>query len=217
MLKAIIFDFDGVIAESVEVKIEAFRRLFAEFPEHLPEIIEYHKTNGGISRYVKFRYIYEKILKKPLSEAESQRLGGLFSQYALEEVIAAPFVAGAEEFLTRYHQKLLLFVVSGTPEEEMRLILEKRHMVSFFKGVYGSPRSKAALITTILKDNQLLQEEAVFIGDSINDYDGAMAAGIRFIGRLHPKEGNPFPRVPLSHIINNINELEAGLRKNGLL
>ena len=123
---AIIFDFDGVIAESVEVKIEAFRRLFASYPEHLPKILEYHRINGGISRFVKFRYIYEHFLKKPLTEEESNRLGELFSRYALEEVIRAPLVAGVESFLQEYHTQLMLFIVSGTPEDEMRMIVDKR-------------------------------------------------------------------------------------------
>ena len=61
MIKAIIFDFDGVLVESAEIKTEAFRQLFSSFPDKVHEIVEYHKRNMGISRYVKFRYFYENI------------------------------------------------------------------------------------------------------------------------------------------------------------
>lgn len=67
MIKAIIFDFDGVIIESAEIKTDAFRTLFAGYPDMLPEIIAHHQKNSGISRYKKFRYIYEKILGQELS------------------------------------------------------------------------------------------------------------------------------------------------------
>ena len=57
MIKAIIFDFDGVICESVNVKTIAFKKLFADYPEHQDRIVEYHLVNGGISRYEKLRIL----------------------------------------------------------------------------------------------------------------------------------------------------------------
>ncbi|GAF78578.1 unnamed protein product, partial [marine sediment metagenome] len=33
MIKAIIFDFDGVIVESSDIKTEAFRELFQDYPQ----------------------------------------------------------------------------------------------------------------------------------------------------------------------------------------
>ena len=58
MINSIIFDFDGVILESVSVKTAAFRQLFSFAPEHVDEIVQYHLDNGGMSRFDKFRYIY---------------------------------------------------------------------------------------------------------------------------------------------------------------
>jgi phosphoglycolate phosphatase-like HAD superfamily hydrolase len=217
-LKAIIFDFDGVIAESVAVKVEAFRRMFeAKCPEHLEQILAYHKINGGISRYVKFQYIYDQFLKEPLSEAESQRLGGLFSQYVLEGVIAAPFVAGAKEFLFKYSERFSMFIVSGTPEDEMRLISAQRGLDRYFKGVYGSPRTKAELIRMILDEHKLEKEKVLFVGDSVNDYDGAKEAGIRFIGRVGRGEQNPFVHFNVQTIIRNLEQLETVLLEEGLV
>ena len=63
-IKAILFDFDGVILESVDIKGLAFCKLFENFPEHVTKIVQYHHANGGISRFNKFRYIYKNILKK---------------------------------------------------------------------------------------------------------------------------------------------------------
>jgi beta-phosphoglucomutase-like phosphatase (HAD superfamily) len=57
-VKAVLFDFDGVIVESVYVKTEAFRELFAGESEYLSEILAFHLANGGMSRYTKFEIIY---------------------------------------------------------------------------------------------------------------------------------------------------------------
>jgi beta-phosphoglucomutase-like phosphatase (HAD superfamily) len=57
MIETIIFDFDGVILESVTVKTEAFRELFSSEPDCPDEIVEFHKRNGGMSRYDKFRHV----------------------------------------------------------------------------------------------------------------------------------------------------------------
>ena len=58
VLSAVIFDFDGVIVESLDVKADAFRSLFADHPEHVDQIVRLHRENLGVSRYEKFRTIY---------------------------------------------------------------------------------------------------------------------------------------------------------------
>ena len=66
MIKAIIFDFDGVLVESNHIKTEAFKELFQDYPQHLDEIVKYHVLNGGLSRYIKIQYIYKKRLSNLL-------------------------------------------------------------------------------------------------------------------------------------------------------
>ena len=41
-VRAVVFDFDGVIIESGDIKTEAFLELFAAYPEHLPAIKRHH-------------------------------------------------------------------------------------------------------------------------------------------------------------------------------
>ena len=98
MIKAVIFDFDGVILESADIKTEAFKELFSQHASKLKEIVDYHLLNGGISRYVKFRYIYEHILGIDLSKQKEAKLGERFSQIALEKVICTLFVRGTGVF-----------------------------------------------------------------------------------------------------------------------
>lgn len=215
-IKSIIFDFDGVICESLEVKTQAFRKLFLDYPDQLEKIVRIHIDNGGMSRYLKFEMVYRDILRKPLSPEESQKLGRLFTEYCYDGVVKSAYVKGAESFLNRYYKKLAFFVISGTPEEEMLQIVRERKIGHYFKGVYGSPRLKGALATMILKENNFDKDEVVFVGDSINDLQGAREAGIRFIGRLH---GNDIPEVfyqlPQQDQISDFLDLEKKLNSKG--
>ena len=43
MIKAVIFDVDGVIIESAEIKTKAFEILFADYPDKLSEIIRFQR------------------------------------------------------------------------------------------------------------------------------------------------------------------------------
>lgn len=208
MKKAIVFDFDGVILESMDVKTRAFRDLFNDRPQHQDQIVRFHLDNGGMSRFEKFRIIYRDILKVPLSEEEFERLTGEFSQLVLEEVLRCPFVPGAQEFLKRYHERYALFVASGTPESELRLIVGERNLSGFFRQVFGSPRTKSQLLEDIIVSNSYSPDEAVFIGDSKNDYSAAIETSIPFVGRVPSGAGNPFPENGTVAIVQDLYELD---------
>lgn len=193
MIKAIIFDFDGVILESADIKTEAFKELFSEHASKIKEIVDYHLLNGGISRYVKFRYIYEHILGMGLSKQEEEKLGERFSQIALEKMIRTPFVRGAQEFLERNKKRYQFFICSGTPETELLDIIRARKLGGYFKEVRGSPAVKIDIINAILRDHHLLKQEIIYVGDAQSDRIAAEKAGVVYIERIKdliPKPGN---------------------------
>lgn len=190
MIKAIIFDFDGVLVESAEIKTEAFGQLFSIYPDKAHEIVEYHKGNMGISRYVKFRYFYENILGKELSHNEEIELGEKFSQIVLGKVLKAPFVAGALDFLDKYHKKIPLFIASGTPEEELNNIVRQRGISRYFEEIHGTPRKKPEIITDILSRYSLSAPEVVFVGDAESDLKAAKETGVHFIARINLEDND---------------------------
>jgi phosphoglycolate phosphatase-like HAD superfamily hydrolase len=180
--RAVVFDFDGVILESADIKTQAFLELFSQYPEHKSAILEHHLANVGVSRYRKFEWIYANLLGQVIKEEESQRLGQSFTDIAFEQILRCPFVSGAVECLEGLHDRLT-FIASGTPEDELRQIVRKRELTAYFHGVWGSPATKVAILERVMTDYGLVPGEVVFIGDGISDYEAARSTGVRFIAR----------------------------------
>lgn len=217
MIKAIILDFDGVILESMDIKTNAFRELFKDFPEHLDAIVEYHIKNGGVSRYTKFSYIYNNILKLPLDDNKLKELGGKFSYMVLQEMIKCPFVPGVQEFLEEYSKRLKLFIASGTPEEELHLIVKQRGLSDYFRGVYGTPTVKSEIIEHILTDEGVRKEDAIFVGDALSDYEDAKKVSVPFVARFNGSNAfNPFINLKVP-IIQDFNDLKRLLKRSDVI
>jgi HAD superfamily hydrolase (TIGR01549 family) len=183
MVRAVVLDFDGVVLDSVGIKTKAFARLFEDKgPAVVRQVVNYHLANGGISRFRKFAHIYTNILGEPLSEEESNRLGDRFSALAFDEIVKAAWIPGAPEFLRNYYQRYLLFVASGTPHEELQQILRQRGIEQYFIGAFGSPMTKAEIVSNIIAENRLEKAETLFVGDAMTDFQAAMESGVGFIG-----------------------------------
>lgn len=211
MIRAIVFDFDGVILESAELKTKAFRKLFeAVRSDKLEEILNYHRKNMGISRYMKFRHIYENILKKPLSFDEERCLGQSFKEIILLQMMEAPFVPGSVEFLQKNQNRLPMFVASGTPIAELHEIARKRNVFQYFVELHGSPEEKKDILYDILGRYQWKPEEVVFVGDAGSDFLASKVTGVHFIARAN---GGNLPRGECRYCIDDLRELEAVLLK----
>lgn len=182
---AIIFDFDGVLVESVDVKTNAFATLYSEYGEKIVEKVkEYHLLHCGISRFEKFRYYHESLLFKTLTKEEEIALGDRFSQYVEDAVVESKYVAGAYNFLEKYYKLIPLFVASGTPDLELKRIIARRNMNHYFVSVHGSPAKKKDIIQNIVTKYNFVADRVLMVGDAIADYDGAIGAGVKFVGRV---------------------------------
>jgi HAD superfamily hydrolase (TIGR01549 family) len=196
-VRAVVFDFDGVIVESLDVKTEAFKLLFADHPEHVDRVVRLHTENMGVSRYEKFRTIYRDFLDKPLDDAEMARLDERFSELVFERVVSCEFVAGAPELVERLAADHELYVASATPEAELRRIVEARGLAGFFNSVHGSPRTKSEIVGEILETRGLEPEEVVFVGDAMTDLLAARESGVGFVGRVPRSAPDPFSELDI--------------------
>lgn len=185
MIKAIVFDFDGVLVSSENIKTEAFGKLFKDEGEEISKkVVEYHLDNAGVSRFDKFRYIYKEMLRRELTEEVFNGLCDGFSKLVMEDVVAAPYVPGAKEFLDAHHTTYNCFVSSATPQDEIEEIVLQRGMAHYFKEVYGAPLKKDKAVNMILDAYNLKNNEVVFVGDAVSDYKAAQKSSVFFVARL---------------------------------
>ena len=182
--KYIIFDFDGVLAESNEVRFEGFQLLFKNYPEdQVDKLVEYAKLNGGVSRYEKIRYFFESIRNESINDESIQDYAKQYSDLVKQKVVEAFPVKGSLEFLNRYKDKYVFSIVSGSDQNELRSVCKERMIYNFFVDILGSPISKEKNIFNLLADRKWEKGQCVYIGDSINDLHAAQNNGIDFIGR----------------------------------
>lgn len=180
----LIFDFDGVLAESNDIRIQGFADLFADLPtEAMARFMEFVKANGGLSRYGKIRHLYNRILCQPVSESQVDALAQQYSELVAKRVIEAPAVPGSLEFLAEYADRFECAVVSGSDQNELRRVCRARGIDGYFRTILGSPKEKTENLIALLSECAWDREACLYVGDSSNDYDAAVEAGIGFIGR----------------------------------
>ena len=185
MIKAIIFDFDGVIIESVNIKTEAFAEIYRSHgPKVVERVVEHHMANGGMSRFEKFRLYHREFLDIELSDNELSEITNQFSHMVIQKVIKAPYVKGAIEFIDSNYKLFDFFISSATPKNELIEIVEKRRILRYFREIFGSPESKSKQIRKILKKYKYEAIDLVFIGDATNDKEAASENNINFIWRF---------------------------------
>ncbi len=193
--QAIIFDFDGVLVESGDIKTQAFADLYQSHGDTIAsKVVRYHIQNGGLSRYKKFRYVQQHFLKMPpLTKDEERELDRHFSKLVVEAVIASDPVPGANELVHIESSRIPLFIASGTPEIELNTIVTRRGLGPYFTEVRGSPKSKQVLIAEILSAHGLTPTRVLMIGDALIDYKSAQTNNVAFLGRVRIGDKNPFP------------------------
>lgn len=210
MIKAIFFDFDGVIVESVDIKTHVFAELFAHEGEDIvKKVVSYHLNNAGISRYEKFRYIYGEILKRFLDDKEFAMLCNKFAHSVMDGVVKAPYVKGAKEFLENYSTEHRCFIISATPQEEIEDIIQRRHIRHFFKAVYGAPAKKNDVVREMLTRENIDPCNAVYVGDAMSDYLAAKENKLVFIARVTNDNSRIFKDLDCIKLNNLMNLKET--------
>lgn len=188
-LRAVIFDFDGVILDSNDLKTEAFRAVFATFPEHAEAMMAYHHAHISQSRYAKFTYLVEQLLGRAGDTQLVDELADAFAARLRDAMDRCAFVPGAPEMLDALGARVPLFLASVTPEAELLRLLDVHRIRHHFTRVYGCPPwTKPAAVREIVHDMGGA-DGLVLVGDSAGDQRAAAEAGVEFIAR---DSGLPF-------------------------
>lgn len=192
-IKNIFFDFDGVIAESVNAKTQAFKEMYSKHGTEIAnKVVDYHINNGGVSRYEKFKHWEKEFFDRTLNEEEVSQLANQFSTLVLNKVINADEVDGVGDFLSKYAKTLNFWIITGTPTTEIEIIAEERLLKQFFIGIHGSPETKIYWTEHLLEQHNLKREETLFLGDATTDYNAAKHSKLHFALRDNEENSEIF-------------------------
>ncbi len=205
-----IFDCDGVILDSNQLKTDAFFEVALPYGKEMADLlVRYHMDNGGVSRFEKFRYFFETILDKSDFDKELESCISKFGDLVKQKLISCPETEGAREFLESLPAGVRKIIVSGGSQEELRKVFAIRGLDVYFDSIFGSPDTKESILKHEVDSNNLIRP-ALFIGDSKLDYESASKFEIDFLFMSNYSEfenWEEYFKGKNIYVINSFNEL----------
>lgn len=184
VIKNIIFDFDGVILDSVPIKTEGYRRLFKDYDDELVlKLVDYHELNGGVSRYKKIEYFFNILLKEDISPKEILDYANKYSVLTKEELSKEKYlIEDTISFIKKNYKNYDMHIASGADDSDLKYICDSLDLNKYFLSIKGSPTIKSEIVKEVLDKNKYETKETILIGDSINDFEASQKNRIRFFG-----------------------------------
>ncbi|MFT4253718.1 MAG: HAD hydrolase-like protein [Caulobacter sp.] len=187
-MRIVIFDCDGVLLVSNRMKIRVFgdAALAAGFhPDDIALFQRHVAANFGTSRYKLFEWLLRQDNLRLAPDTSVDRLCASYAERLYGSYLRCPSTPGMKERLTALKEKHIpLYVVSGSDQEELRKVMQKRGLYHYFDDVFGSPAKKEDHINNIISIHGIPdreRENIIFIGDAKADFDAARSTRVKFI------------------------------------
>jgi len=176
MIKIVIFDFDGTLADTFDLIFAIANRLSVEFgykqakKEEIPEIEKLSPleliNQSGISIF-KVPFLLRRIRAEFQKEINDV---GLFA--GIKEVLLALKLQGYQ-----------IGIITSNAQENVEYVLQKHDLLIFDFMVSGTTLfGKHRVIKKYLKSENIQPEEMVYVGDETRDINSAKKAKVKAIG-----------------------------------
>jgi HAD superfamily hydrolase (TIGR01509 family) len=175
MTKVIIFDFDGTLADTIDILLSITNRLSAElgFKSATKEQIA---QLSNLTSWQLLQYSGISIFKFPL-------LIRMLKAELRSEIPNIQLFPGIKEVLLELKKLgFQLGIITSNSRENVLASLETNGLQDTFTFIYsGSTFGKHKVINRWLKRENINPEQVVYVGDEIRDIDAARKTGIKVI------------------------------------
>ena len=207
--KTLVFDCDGVVLDSNQLKTDAYYRVAVAFGASHAQaqaLVDYHVKLGGISRFIKFRYFLDEIMHQPATDDAMAVLLESFAEEIRRGLLTCEIAPGLLELRERTgHSRWML--VSGGDQAELRSLFAERGIDQLFDaGIFGSPDNKDVILERETVSGNLAQP-AVFFGDRRYDHEASKRASLAFVFVSHWTELRDWKTYCRNHGISVIERL----------
>ena len=176
----IIWDFDGVIKDSIEAKGIAFVETLKITDKQLAtRVREDHMRSAGVNRQKKIEK-YLTWLNRPLSQQTVKHYLSKYSEITIDKVCESDWVPGAREYILNNYSRQKYVVASSAPQLELQHIMERLKLDIYFEKIHGYPKSKFEAATEAMNSLQISPRNAFFIGDTDLDKKTAESLDVAF-------------------------------------
>lgn len=192
MIRGIVFDFDGTLVASNQIKRQVFFELAGEFKDGVRMMQEVMMGAAGRDRY----WIFERFAAAMPLGVDARSLADRYTQICQDRIASAPEVQGTLSSLERLRAEgKLSFINSATPLEPLTMLVRLRRLETLFDGIYGSPATKYENLEAIRLRHGLARMEILVVGDGESDRESAEALGCHFVAVKSAE--NDFAAEPL--------------------
>ena len=181
-IKVIVFDFDGTLVLSNQLKYDAYYELFPEDECHRRILTQVLEQIVEESRFV----ILEAIVKESRQQCASDtvmdvaQLAEGYNTIVIEGAKKCPIRLNAQKVVETLQHSHSLYLSSNTPEIPLKEIVEYRQWAHYFKRVFGYPRVKYNTLQDVLKLENTVPSQVLVVGDGESDRNSADQAGCKF-------------------------------------
>ena len=183
-VKVIVFDFDGTLVDSNQLKYNAFFELFPSDSLHKEIVTDVLDEFIEKSRYVILREILKRINRKTINEDDlDYRVHASAKKYndiVVDGAKRCKEKSGAKEVLESLSKRYNLYLNSTTPETSLKDIVKHRNWEGFFCDIFGYPNDKTSVLFDIIKRESISPGDLLVVGDGKSDRDSADKAGCKF-------------------------------------
>lgn len=170
MINAIIFDFDGTLADTIPTIVESINELMRSYG-HEEIILTPELRTKSVSQLTRERISFYKLpfyMKKliPIIEKKYEKTS-LFPSVKTE--------------IPKLRKQAKLGIITSNSKTVVEKFLKKEKVIVDFIYSNTSIFGKSHVITNALKKEKLRVEEVIYIGDEIRDIEACRIAGVRII------------------------------------